>query len=85
MWPSVESTCHSTLQAPAVSVGTVALSRSAAPSLTTMVTGLGAPRSSSRRIVDSLFSIRLLKRSEIWAGGAFSVEPAEGDDSSSSE
>jgi hypothetical protein len=49
------------------------------------VTGRAAPRSSTTRIVESFFSMRLLKRSEICAGASVRVASAAGDDSRSSE
>src|SRR4029453_3191318 len=85
MWPSVENTCHSTRQAPAVSADTVAVSLSAAPSLTSTVAGRDVPHSSSTRMLESVFSMRLLKRSEICGGPSLRVAPAAGDDSRSSE
>src|SRR5207253_1077018 len=85
MWPSVDSTCHSTRQAPGVNAGTAPISRSAAPSPTSTLTGRWPPRSSTTRIVESFFSMRLLKRSEICGGPSLRVAPAAGDDSRSSE
>src|SRR5439155_1321035 len=84
-WPSVESTRHSTRQAPAGSTSTVAVSQSADPSATRTVAGRAAPCSSRRRIVESFFSMRLLKRSDNSGGEAVTTEPAPGDDSSRGE